>query len=86
MRERSRLPGPKGGQEREEQVGVLDYLVMSSHHTHQVREIMELRRALARTRQDLLRTRGRGAPSSSDEVRRKTGTELFKEMGSGNGN
>lgn len=45
------MPGPKGGQEREEQV----------------REIMELRRALARTRQDLLRTRGRGAPSSSDE-------------------
>lgn len=52
MRERSRLPPPRGGQEREEQV----------------REVMELRRALARTRQDLQRSRGRGAPSSSDEV------------------
>ena len=29
MRERSRLPGPKGGQEREEQVGVRDNLVTS---------------------------------------------------------
>ena len=61
MRERTRLPAPKGGPEREEQAGSA---VLS---LAQVREIMELRRALARTRQDLQRSRGRGA-SSSDEV------------------
>jgi len=56
MRERgSKLPGPKGGPEREEQV----------------REIMELRRALARTRQDLQRSRGRGASSSDEEPCRR---------------
>merc|ERR1719278_2010246 len=55
MRERTRLPAPKGGPEREEQV----------------REIMELRRALARTRQDLQRSRGRGASSSDEEPCRR---------------
>jgi len=56
MRDRgSKLPGPKGGPEREEQV----------------REIMELRRALARTRQDLQRSRGRGASSSDEEPCRR---------------